>query len=76
MPTFDDFPQPDENNMPEYLYLAVGSNDPWNVDVTLYYRDVLNSKGIRNQTDLVPGFEHNYVFWRVCFYNFLSKIFR
>ena len=76
VPTFDDFPQPDENNMPEYLYLAVGSNDPWNVDVTLYYRDVLNSKGIRNQTDLVPGFEHNYVFWRVCFYNFLSKIFR
>lgn len=76
VPTFDDFPQPDENNMPEYLYLAVGSNDPWNVDVTLYYRDVLNSKGIKNQTDLVPGFEHNYIFWRVCFYNFLSKIFR
>lgn len=76
VPIFDDFRQPTDETMPEYLYLSVGTNDPWNVGVTKYYRDVLNEKGIKNQTDVAEGFEHNYVFWRVCFYNFLSKIFR
>lgn len=75
-PIFDEFPIPNKENTPEYLYLSVGSKDPWNIDVTLYYSEVLDSKGIKNQTDYVEGYEHNYEFWRLCFYNFLSKIFK
>ena len=32
--------------------------------------------GYQNQTDVVKGYEHDYIFWRVGFYNFLHKIFR
>lgn len=74
-PVFERFPQPTADNMPRYLYMAVGSKDPWNIDCTLYYRDVLNGMGVKNQTDLVEGYEHNYLFWRQCFYNYLSKLF-
>ena len=74
-PVFDAFPQPTKDNTPCYLYMAVGSKDPWNIDCTLYYRDVLNKMGIKNQTDVADGYEHNYEFWRQCFYNFLTKVF-
>lgn len=74
-PVFEAFPQPTEKNMPLYLYMAVGSKDPWNIDCTLYYRDVLNNMGVKNQTDYVEGYEHDYHFWRQCFYNYLTKIF-
>ncbi len=75
-PVFEEFPQPTAQNTPYYLYMAVGSEDPWNIDCTLYYRDVLNNMGVKNQTDYVEGYEHNPTFWRQCFYNFLTKIFR
>lgn len=74
-PVFEEFPQPTKDNTPYYLYMAVGSKDPWNIDCTLYYRDVLNEMGVKNQTDLAEGYEHNYKFWRQCFYNFMLKIF-
>jgi enterochelin esterase-like enzyme len=74
-PVFEKFPQPTQDNMPFYLYMAVGSKDPWNIDCTLYYRDVLNEMGVPNQTDLAEGYEHDYVFWRQCFCNYLSKLF-
>lgn len=72
----DGFPQPTKANMPYYLYMAVGSKDPWNIEGTLYYRDVLNTMGVKNQTDYVEGYEHNHIFWRQCFYNYLTKVFR
>lgn len=75
-PYMQEFPQPNENNTPYYLYMAVGSEDPWNIDCTLYYRDVLNEMGVRNQTDYVEGCGHDADFWGQCFYNFLSKIFQ
>lgn len=75
-PVFEEFPQPTAENTPFYLYMAVGSKDPWNIDCTLYYRDVLNKMGVKNQTDLVEGYEHDYIFWRQCFCNYLEKIFR
>lgn len=75
-PVFDTFPQPTAETTPFYLYLAVGDEDPWNTDCTLYYHEVLDDMGIRNQTDLVEGFEHDYLFWQQCFYNYLSKCFR
>ncbi|MEE0874813.1 MAG: cyclophilin-like fold protein [Ruminococcus sp.] len=70
------FPQPTEENMPYYLYMAVGSKDPWNIEGTLYYRDVLNDMGVKNQTDSVEGYGHDFKFWRQCFYNYLTKVFR
>ncbi len=75
-PVFEEFPKPSESNMPYYLYMTVGSKDPWNIDCTLYYRDVLDQMGVKNQTDLAEGYEHDYIFWRQCFYNYLTKIFR
>ena len=74
-PYMDEFPQPTAENTPYYLYMTVGSKDPYNVDCTLYYRDVLDGMGVKNQTDLVEGYEHNPTFWRQCFYNFLTKVF-
>lgn len=74
-PVFEKFPQPTAENTPYYLYMTVGSEDPWNIDCTLYYRDQLNEMGVRNQTDYVDGFGHDEAFWRQCFYNFLHKIF-
>ena len=75
-PYLEKFPQPTDENTPFYLYLAVGSEDPWNIDCTLYYKQVFEEMGIKNQTDYVDGYEHNHIFWRQCFYNFLSKIFK
>ena len=74
-PVFEKFPQPTAETTPYYLYMAVGSKDPWNIDCTLYYRDELNKMGVKNQTDLAEGYEHDYKFWRQCFYNYLTKVF-
>lgn len=75
-PYMEEFPQPTDDNTPYYLYMAVGSEDPWNIDCTLYYRDVLNEMGVKNQTDYVDGYGHDADFWGQCFYNYLSKLFR
>ena len=75
-PVFEEFPQPTKENTPIYLYMAVGTEDPWNIDCTLYYRDVLNDMGVKNQTDYVEGYGHDSDFWGQCFYNFLAKTFQ
>ena len=75
-PYMEKFPQPTAENTPYYLYMTVGSEDPWNIDCTLYYRDVLNEMGVKNQTDYVDGYGHDADFWGQCFYNYLSKLFR
>lgn len=75
-PYMQAFPQPEEGNTPYYLYMAVGDQDPWCLDSTLYYQKTLNEMHIQNQTDLVEGFEHDKVFWGQCFYNFLAKAFQ
>ncbi|MBQ3285279.1 MAG: hypothetical protein IJH40_06510 [Ruminococcus sp.] len=75
IPYFDTLPQPTENTMPLYLYLAVGSEDPYNIYSTQYYSEILTDMGIRHQFDYVEGFAHNSDFWRVCMYNFIRKIF-
>lgn len=75
-PYMQEFPMPNENNTPYYLYMAVGSEDPWCIDCTLLYRDTLNGMGVNNQTDYVESYGHDSEFWGQCYYNFLSKIFR
>jgi enterochelin esterase-like enzyme len=72
----DGFPRPTADTTPYYLYMTVGSEDPWNIEGTLHYRDVLNEMGVKNQTDLVDGYGHDYKFWRQCFCNYLTKIFK
>lgn len=77
VPYFSDgFPQTTKENTPYYLYMPVGSEDPWNIEGTLHYCDVLNDMGVKNQTNLVDGYGHDYKFWRQCFYNYMTKIFR
>ena len=75
-PLLKEFPAYEEENDLYYLYLAVGADDPENVEVTKYYGSLLKKIGFKNQTDVVKGYEHDYIFWRVGFYNFLNKIFR
>lgn len=72
----DGFPLPNKDNTPFYLYLTIGSKDPWNIEGTLFYRDTLDKMGVKNQTDYVEGYGHDYIFWRQGFYNFLTKVFR
>ncbi len=73
---FGTLPVPAAENMPRYLYMAVGSKDPWNVGVTMDYKKQFDKAGIPNHTDLVEGFEHELDFWQPCFYNFLKSCFR
>lgn len=75
-PLLEGFPEYSKKNAPFYVYLAVGSEDPENVEVTQYYGNVLSNMGYENRTEVVKGYEHDYIFWRVCFYNFLNNIFR
>lgn len=75
-PVLDKFPTPTEENMPKYVYLSVGTKDPWNIGVTKYYGEVLTKTGFKNQTDEVEGFAHDSEFWGVSMYNFFNKIFR
>ena len=76
IPYFDALPQPTKDTMPLYLYLAIGSEDPYNIYSTQYYSEVFTDMGIRHQFDYVDGFAHNSDFWRVCMNNFIVKIFK
>ena len=75
-PIFDEFYIESEETMPRYIYLSVGTEDPWNVEVTAYYGEKMDEKGIPNQNDLVEGYGHDGDFWDLGHYNFLQKIFR
>ena len=73
---FEAPPVPAAENMPRYLYMAVGSKDPWNVGVTMDYKKQFDKAGIPNHSDLVEGFDHELDFWQPCFYNFLKNCFQ
>ena len=75
-PIFDEFFIESEDTMPRYIYLSVGTEDPWNVEVTAYYGEKMDEKGIPNQNDLVEGYGHDGDFWDLGHYNFLQKIFQ
>lgn len=74
-PIFDDFTIESPETMPRYIYLTVGTEDPWNIEVTAYYGEVMDKNGIPNQNDLVEGYDHDDDFWMLGHYNFLQKIF-
>lgn len=74
-PILDDFTIESPETMPRYIYLTVGSEDPWCVDVTAYYGRIMDEKGIPNQNDLVEGYDHDNDMWALGHYNFLQKIF-
>lgn len=76
IPYFETLPQPTQDTMPIYLYLAVGSEDPYNIRATKYYSEVFRDMGLGYQYDYVEGFGHDSDFWRVCMYNFIRKIFK
>lgn len=62
--------------MPRYIYLTVGTEDPWCIKSTQYYGEIMDEKGIPNQNDLVVGYDHGNDLWELGHYNFLQKIFR
>ncbi len=74
-PIIDEFEITDGNDY-RYVYLSVGSEDPWNVEVTEYFGEKLDEAGIKNTTEVVEGYAHDADFWRVCYYNYLQRIFK
>jgi enterochelin esterase-like enzyme len=74
-PIFDAFTIESPGTMPRYIYLTVGTEDPWNIEVTAYYGREMDRLGIPNQNDLVKGYGHDNDFWLLGHYNFLQKIF-
>ena len=62
--------------MPVYIYLTVGTEDPWCIDSTLYYGKLMDDKGIPHHTVLVDGYDHDNDLWELGHYNFLLRIFR
>ena len=69
-PILEDFTIESPETMPRYIYLTVGTEDPWCIKSTQYYE-----KGIPNQNDLVEGYDHGNDLWELGHYNFLRKIF-
>ena len=75
-PILEDFTIESPETMPRYIYLTVGTEDPWCIKSTQYYGEVMDEKGIPNQNDLVEGYDHGNDLWELGHYNFLQKIFR
>ena len=74
-PILDDLTIESPETVPYYIYLTVGSEDPWCIKSTQYYGEVMDEKGIPNQNDLVEGYDHGNEMWELGHYNFLQKIF-
>ena len=74
-PILDDLTLESPQTMPRYIYLTVGTEDPWCIRSTAYYGEVMNEKGIPNQNDLVEGYDHGNDLWELGHYNFLQKVF-
>lgn len=74
-PILEDFTIESPETMPRYIYLTVGTEDPWCIKSTQYYGEVMDEKGIPNQNDLVEGYDHGNDLWELGHYNFLQKIF-
>ena len=51
--------------MPVYIYLTVGTEDPWCIDSTLYYGQVMDDKRIPNHNVLVEGYDHDNDLWEL-----------
>ena len=74
-PILDDLTVESPQTIPRYIYLTVGTEDPWCIDSTAYYGEVMDEKGIPNQNDLVEGYDHDNDMWELGHYNFLQKVF-
>ena len=74
-PILDDFTIESAQTMPRYIYLTVGTEDPWCIDSTAYYHEILDEKGIPNEYRLVEGYEHGNDLWALGHYNMLRKVF-
>ena len=75
-PILEDLTVESPETMPVYIYLTVGTEDPWCIDSTLYYGQVMDDKGIPNHNILVEGYDHDNDMWELGHYNFLLRIFR
>ena len=74
-PILDDLTIESPETMPRYIYLTVGTEDPYCIRSTAYYGEVMDEKEIPNQNDLVEGYDHGNEMWELGHYNFLQKIF-
>ena len=74
-PILDDFKIDSPETMPRYIYLCVGTEDPYCINSTLYYGEIMDKKGIPNRTELIEGYDHGNEMWELGHYNFLQKIF-
>lgn len=75
VPMMDDFVIQNSDTAPYYILLTVGSQDPWDIECTQYYDQVMTSKGINHAYDMIDGGNHDYSTWAPSFYNFAKRIF-
>ena len=74
-PVLDDFVIP-EGKKPYYLALTVGDKDPWCIQSTQFYDQVMTEQGIQHDYQFVEGLGHEDALWQNGIYNFLKRIFQ
>lgn len=75
-PIMDDFVIDSYETMPYYILLTVGSLDPWDIDCTIYYGNVMTKNNIPHQYYMLDGAKHDNSMWSPSFYNFARRIFK
>lgn len=75
IPIMDDFTINTPDTMPHYILLTVGSEDPWDIECTQYYDQVMTQESIPHQYYMLDGGDHDYMTWAHSLYNFVRRSF-
>ena len=75
-PLMDDFTIESPAMAPYYLQLAAGTTDPWCLEPTKYYENVLTDEQIAHTYYLLDGAEHEDSVWENGLYQFFKRIFK
>lgn len=63
------------NSQLDLLYIAIGSDD-FLIEANHQFRDWLNEKDIDFEYTEIPGYAHEWPFWRICLVDYASKLFK
>ena len=75
-PLMDDFTIESPAMAPYYLQLAAGTTDPWCLEPTKYYENVLTDEQIAHTYYLLDGAGHEDSVWENGLYQFFKRIFK
>lgn len=74
-PVLDSLAITDAMNTPYLIQLTVGDKDPWCLQSTIYYDQVMKEEGITHNFYTVPGLGHEDGLWENGMYQFFQQIF-